>query len=252
MSSKGVIKSEKILAGDIFSRMWFRIPEYQRPYVWGTDEVGELLGDLAFALTEKPDFDYFLGSFVFQSKTAVPGGQEYDENDLLDGQQRMTTLLMLFAAIRDLTEDTEAKDNCQECIYQKAQKYKNIPERTRLFFAIREETQKFIEDYVKTDSGTSKIEDEIHELRKKENVSIRNMANAIIVIREFFKKNTEIKPEKLLYFLLNNVLMIYVSTEDLEDAFRLFTILNDRGVPLRNSDILKSMNLVLCNINCAN
>jgi len=34
-----------------------------------------------------------------------------------------------------------------------------------------------------------------------------------------------------------------VSTEDLEDAFRLFTILNNRGIPLRNSDILKSMNL---------
>ena len=37
--------------------------------------------------------------------------------------------------------------------------------------------------------------------------------------------------------------MIYVSTEDLEDAFRLFTILNDRGIPLCNSDILKSTNL---------
>lgn len=44
-------------------------------------------------------------------------------------------------------------------------------------------------------------------------------------------------------FLSNNVLLIYVATEDLDDAFRLFTILNDRGVPLRNSDILKSQNL---------
>src|ERR1019366_2910353 len=52
-----------------------------------------------------------------------------------------------------------------------------------------------------------------------------------------------VSPEGLLKFLLNKVLFIYVSTEDLEDAFRLFTILNDRGIPLRNSDILKSMNL---------
>ena len=44
-------------------------------------------------------------------------------------------------------------------------------------------------------------------------------------------------------FLRNRVLLIYVATEDLDDAFRLFTILNDRGVPLRNSDILKSLNL---------
>lgn len=44
-------------------------------------------------------------------------------------------------------------------------------------------------------------------------------------------------------FVRKNVLLIYVATEDLDDAFRLFTILNDRGVPLRNSDILKSTNL---------
>lgn len=243
MSSKGVIKSQKILVKDIFSRMWFRIPEYQRPYVWGPDEINELLGDLTFAMKEKPEFDYFLGSLVFQSKKTVLGSQEFDENDLLDGQQRMTTLLMLFATIRDLTGDIEAKENCQECIYQKSQKYKKIPERTRLFFAIREETQKFIEDYIKTERGTHKIENEINELIKKENVSIRNMANAIVVMHDFFKNNQDIKPEALLYFLLNNVLMIYVSTEDLEDAFRLFTILNDRGIPLNNSDILKSTNL---------
>jgi hypothetical protein len=50
-------------------------------------------------------------------------------------------------------------------------------------------------------------------------------------------------PEDLLSFLLNKVLLIYVSTENPEDTFRLFTILNDRGVPLRVSDTLKSINL---------
>lgn len=44
-------------------------------------------------------------------------------------------------------------------------------------------------------------------------------------------------------YLLNNALFIYVATEDLDDAFRLFTILNDRGIPLSNSDILKAKNL---------
>jgi len=120
MSARGEIKSEKILVKDIFSRMWFRIPEYQRPFIWGTDEVSELLDDLAFAMIEKPDFDYFLGSFVFQSRVAAPElGQKFNENDLLDGQQRMTTLLLLFAVIRDLTENVEAKETCQKCIYQK-------------------------------------------------------------------------------------------------------------------------------------
>ena len=69
------------------------------------------------------------------------------------------------------------------------------------------------------------------------------MTAAVIEIRQFFRDNPNAKPEDLLQFLLNKVLLIYVSTEDLEDAFRLFTILNNRGIPLRNSDILKSMNL---------
>ena len=70
------------------------------------------------------------------------------------------------------------------------------------------------------------------------------MAKAILEIRRYFRDpENQISPEGLLKFLLNKVLLIYVATQDLEDAFRLFTILNDRGVPLRNSDILKSLNL---------
>ena len=93
MSSKHEIKSEKILVKDIFSNLWFRVPEYQRPYVWGDDQIDDLLDDLAFALREKPEQDYFLGSFVYQLKRAGSVvGQVFDENDLLDGQQRMTTL----------------------------------------------------------------------------------------------------------------------------------------------------------------
>src|ERR1017187_8922520 len=103
MSTKHEIKSEKILVKDIFSKMWFRIPEYQRPYIWGRDEVNDLLDDLTFAQANKPEQEYFLGSFVFQSKKATDEtGQDFLENDLLDGQQRMSTLLMLFACIRDL------------------------------------------------------------------------------------------------------------------------------------------------------
>ena len=244
MPARGEIKSEKILVKDIFSRMWFRIPEYQRPYVWGSEEIDDLLDDLTFAMTEKPDFEYFLGSFVFQTKAAVPEeGQHFDENDLLDGQQRLVTLLMLFAVLRDLASDHRAKEDCQACIYQQASEYRNVPERTRLVFAIREEVENFIDHFIKTDGGTA-LEEDIVKLRKSNgNLSVENMSKAIIEIRKYFLNNQNIKPENLLKFLLNKVLLIYVSTEDLEDAFRLFTILNDRGIPLRNSDILKSLNL---------
>lgn len=245
MPNDNEIKSEKILVKDIFSTMWFRIPEYQRPYIWSRDEVNELLDDLTFASKDKPDSEYFLGSFVFQFKKAnSQQSQEFDENDLLDGQQRMTTLLMLFACLRDLTTDPEAKKDCQQSIYQQGSSYRNIPERNRLVFAIRESVQKFVDEFIKTDGGTNKEVSLESIANHPTDTSLQNMARAILEIRRFLKdQENEVTPEGLLKFLLNRVLFIYVATQDLDDAFRLFTILNDRGVPLRNSDILKSLNL---------
>jgi uncharacterized protein with ParB-like and HNH nuclease domain len=245
MPNENEIKSEKILVKDVFSTMWFRIPEYQRPYIWSRDQVNELMDDLIFASKDKPDSEYFLGSFVFQFKKAnIKLGQEFDENDLLDGQQRMTTLLMLFACLRDLTTDSAAKADCQACIYQKGSQYKNIPERNRLVFAIRDSVQEFVDKYIKADTGTNDVK-ALEGISKSEaDTSLKNMSGAILGIRNFLQDEEKgVTPEGLLKFLLNNVLFIFVATKDLDDAFRLFAILNDRGVPLRNSDILKSLNL---------
>ncbi len=245
MSNEHEIKSEKILVKDIFATKWFRIPEYQRPYIWSKDEVNDLLDDLSFACASKPNQEYFLGSFVYQNKKAgSEKGQDYEENDLLDGQQRMTTLLMLFACIRDLCEDEDVKGSCRESIFQKGNKIKRIPERTRIVYAIREEVQDFVETYVIAENGTE-LQKELEGLTwSKRDPSVPNMASAILEMRKVLtSEELPVSIEELVMFLYNQVLLIYVATEDLDDAFRLFTILNDRGVPLRNSDILKSQNL---------
>jgi len=69
------------------------------------------------------------------------------------------------------------------------------------------------------------------------------MANAILVIRKYFEKDANATVDNFFPYLRNKVLMIYVASEKLEDAFRLFTIMNNRGLKLRNSDILKAENL---------
>ena len=249
MASKHEIKSEKILVKEIFSNLWFRIPEYQRPYIWGRDEIDDLLDDLNFAHSEKPEQEYFLGSFVYQSKKggSTPG-QAFDENDLLDGQQRMTTLLMLFACIRDLSDNPKVKASCQRSIFQEGDDIDEIPERTRIAFAIRQEVQDFVDGFIKAEDGTDR-KTELEELSSKaSDPSVKNMARAVLKMRADLVQlmADDEKPLDLnsfIRFIRNRLLLIYVATEDLDDAFRLFTILNDRGVPLRNSDILKSQNL---------
>jgi uncharacterized protein with ParB-like and HNH nuclease domain len=245
MANEHEIKSDKILVKEIFSTLWFRIPEYQRPYIWSRDQIDDLLDDLTYAHEEKPDQEYFLGSFVFQAKKAGSVlGQEYDENDLLDGQQRMTTLMLIFACVRDLCEDSDVKEICLSSIFQKGNKIHKVPERTRIMFSIRQSVQDFVDEFVKAEGGTNRIADLEQKAKTKDDPSVRNMASAIIDIRKYLT-NAEVKLdlEGFVTFLCNNVLLIYVSTEKLDDAFRLFTILNNRGVPLRNSDILKSENL---------
>lgn len=250
MAGEHEIKSEKILVKEIFSNLWFRIPEYQRPYIWGSDEIDDLLDDLVFAHTEKPNQEYFMGSFVYQSKRAgsVPG-QKFDENDLLDGQQRMTTLLMLFACIRDLSDNPKVKSSCQRSIFQEGDEIDDIPERTRIAFAIRQEVQDFVDSYLKADGGTAKTTELAELANTADDPSVRNMARAVLKIRADLSRmmdddlDVSLDLDGFIKFIRTRLLLIYVATEDLDDAFRLFTILNDRGVPLRNSDILKSQNL---------
>lgn len=234
------IKTDKIYIKDIFEQ-WYRIPEYQRPYVWGKDEVVELLDDISYAALNTPNNDYFLGSFVYQHKKAG-GDQEFIENDLLDGQQRITTIFLLFAVIRDIETNKKRKENCQKYIYQEEDKDTNTPERIRLLYKIRPEVEKFIDEFVKTENSiVDKLEDIKRIANEDKDVSRKNMANAILNIKNYFEEHNNI--DTVFPYLLQYVLMIYVYSEQLEDAFRLFTILNDRGVKLRNSDILKAQNL---------
>lgn len=243
MPFAGEINSEKIFIKDVF-KMWFSIPEYQRPYVWEEEQIQELLDDLTYAHTERPESEYFLGSFVFQAKPAAPElGRKYPENDLLDGQQRMTTMLLLMAVIRDLSTDADVKSSCQEYIFQRAKKIEKIPERVRIQFNIRDEAQDFIDRYVKIEDGTTNEAALNSIIDKTADVTTKNMAKAIREMRKFFADTPAVCVDEFLSYMVNKVLMIYVSSEDMDDAFRLFTILNDRGIPLRNSDILKSLNL---------
>ena len=84
----------------------FTIPPYQRPYAWGEEQVRELFTDISSALDEalstKDPVTYFLGSIVLIKKPGSPNA------DVVDGQQRLTTLTILFAVLRDLSSGKTA------------------------------------------------------------------------------------------------------------------------------------------------
>lgn len=237
------IESDKLFIKDVFQK-WYRIPEYQRPYVWGDDQVGELLEDVRRARESNPQAQYFLGSMVLQKNQRQTATTSYEEYDLLDGQQRLTTLFLITAVIRDLTPTSNGarKKTCQDSLYQMANPDDNIPERSRIVFDIRDEVRDFVHQFVQKDGGTLEHA-QLQRLaaHKDGDTSVRHMAGALLRIHAFFTAGTTV--DDFFPFLRSNVLMIYVAAEGLEDAFHLFTVMNNRGIKLRNSDILKAQNL---------
>ncbi|MBD2627815.1 DUF262 domain-containing protein [Trichormus variabilis] len=231
------IVAEKKVIHYIYDDFWFIIPEYQRSYVWKNDNINELLDDLWFAFETKYENEYFLGSLVLK-KTEETNFNEYE---VLDGQQRLTTFLILMAVLRDITENEKLKDACHEKIIQEEDKFRGVPKRIRIIYKIRDNVEKFINEYIARKDGTKDIK--IVEYCGNKNVSISHIANAILTMQKFFSEKESHEIENFGAYVGLKPVLIYVSTENQEDAFRLFTILNNRGTPLTNSDILKSINI---------
>jgi uncharacterized protein with ParB-like and HNH nuclease domain len=107
----------------------FEVPPYQRPYAWTVKQAGELLDDLQESVgSSDVDVDllnpYFLGSIVL-IKGDDPAAQ------IIDGQQRLTTLTILFAALRASLPETYSEE-FNSLIYQKGDRIRNTPDSFRL------------------------------------------------------------------------------------------------------------------------
>jgi DNA (cytosine-5)-methyltransferase 1 len=94
-----------LLAQDFF----FRVPEYQRPFSWETDNFDDLIDDIVSA---NKDQEYFLGTIVLHHR------EHEGHFDVVDGQQRLTSVMILLACLRDLVEEQEYKSGIQAKILQ--------------------------------------------------------------------------------------------------------------------------------------
>lgn len=103
----------------------FEIPDYQRPYAWTTEETNELLDDLLQAMGETGPVDnippYFLGSIVL----IKPDGQAPAE--VVDGQQRLTTLTLLFCVLRELADTTDDREVLDRYIRERGNRFAGTP-----------------------------------------------------------------------------------------------------------------------------
>ena len=127
---------EKNLVQVFSDDYFFEIPLYQRPYAWTTEHVEELLDDLIDAMRRDSDAPYFLGSIVLIKSADNP------KSEVVDGQQRLTTLTMLLCVLRDISSD----DKLDDFIRQAGNEFKGTEDRFRL--NARQRDRSFFEEKV--------------------------------------------------------------------------------------------------------
>lgn len=238
---------------DIFSpEQFFNIPEYQRPYVWGEDQITALLEDVSKAMENDSSKEYFLGCMIWNTRQEKTNKNvEYTYQDILDGQQRFITLYLLHGVIRDISIENRLKENVQKRLIQEADDYNNIPSRNRIEFEIRDDKD-FLDSHVIQMGGTL-YEDRLKEIidTPRSGSSVRNMASGILIMKNWwnskFNEHNGREEQYLADFykyLSTKVLALYLATpNNLDDAYNLFTVLNSRGLQLQVSDILRAQNL---------
>lgn len=214
----------------------FLIPDYQRPYAWEETQCQTLWDDIfsfAFPDNNCDKFDsneeYFLGSIVtFEN--------DNNKKEVIDGQQRLTTLMLLlraFYAKFGNMQDEKSKST-QKRISQCLWKTNEFGEANLNVLKIDSEV------------ATDNDKDEFLDILKTGNVNKEQKSNYAKNYRFFQEKIDSFLNEYPSYFaylparILGNCILLPVEAESQDTALRIFSTLNDRGLPLSDADIFKA------------
>lgn len=205
----------------------FVVPHYQRPYSWGVEEAGQLLDDLLFAAFQNGEKPYFLGSIVVVKKEGDPTAE------VIDGQQRLTTLTILLSVLRELLP--EGREALTRLIFEKGDDILGTQSRARL--TLRSRDHDFFEDYVQHEGQISKLPQDAQLPDSQGNIRDNALHFQERLSAEF---GDRIRYTKLAQYIAQNCYLVVVETSDHESAYRIFSVLNNRGLPLSITDILKA------------
>lgn len=256
------IEGKEYPVGQIFSDEFeFNIPLYQRPYSWNTERAEALLNDLLSSAVEDENKSiddlepYFLGCIVLIKE------RNKSKALIVDGQQRITTLTILLSTLRASLPKEDA-DDLETYLYQKGNKIAGTPNRYRL--SLRERDEEFFKAYIQDEPGIEKLK----ALNDKDLTDSQKLikANTILFLNrlqgnpsdskndslelmpstfdEYFLAYTQKIPQaqrvRLAQFIVRQCFLVVVFTPTLETAYRIFSVLNDRGFNISLTDILKA------------
>jgi hypothetical protein len=214
----------------------FLIPDYQRPYAWGEEQCQALWDDIflfSFPDNDYEAFDeneeYFLGSIVTFKN-------DRGKSEVIDGQQRLTTLMLILRAFYDKfanmkdTNSVLTRERIEKCIWK-----------TDTFGAADKNTLK-IDSEVATDNDKH----EFIELLRTGMVRQGSKSQYVLNYQYIQKRIDDFLQAFPSFFpylparILGNCILLPIEAESQDTALRIFSTLNDRGLPLSDADIFKA------------
>jgi uncharacterized protein with ParB-like and HNH nuclease domain len=233
------ITAERLVVKDIFCDDYlFTIPNYQRPYSWEEEHCTQLLDDLHTFCFKDEEFNdlppYFLGSAVIIKKENERNSQ------IVDGQQRLTTLTILLSCLRYKIEDEKAKETISQLVFQAGNALLGTSESYRL--KTRNRDQAFFKTLIQEEYGLERyIKDPAQFLPQNDAQSqMLSNAKALLEVFDQKKKYTQEQLKILTAYIIQKCVIVIVASTNEDMAFRIFNVLNDRGKDLTIADILKS------------
>jgi hypothetical protein len=219
-SGIGLTATEDTMEQVLTRNYRYTVPNYQRQYSWGEEQWGALWADLN-SLEDDED-THFLGSIVLIERSG--GLNELNKLEIVDGQQRIATILLILAVMREkyYTEGKPSQAETIEGNYLKKQdldqnEYQNLTLNT----FDNPEFEKIIDrEYADLDESQLKEAVEFFS-DKMEDIEIEEL--------DILRKR-----------LLASITLVSIRCEGEQSAFRLFETLNDRGLELSSVDLMKN------------
>ncbi|MEZ6030549.1 MAG: DUF262 domain-containing HNH endonuclease family protein [Hyphomonadaceae bacterium] len=208
-----------------------RVPPFQRAYAWEDEETEVLIRDLLEAF--RSGTVYFLGAIV------VIRPRNRGPSDVVDGQQRLTTLTIMMAVLRDLAQSRDQETQLHNMIGHESMSMVFGGGHHWRITLNRDDTP-FFRRFVQERGGTKNQDAMMEAARAEGSPSQARLAAAVTQVHDYMTDMSDDERARFAIWLLDEVSVVRVRVSEYSVAYKVFQSLNHRGKPLSDHDILKS------------
>ena len=223
------IQPQHITLGQLIQGRLFRVPQYQRMYSWGRKQRQDLFNDIRRVQEQGSDRSHFMATVVgLRRKAEIIGTTEYQFIDIVDGQQRITTLVLLLKAIAKATDQQKVREEITDYLVKD-------DEATLLLLQTNHDSSDFFAEYLR--NGNHPPSREATTIADRELLSAMEECERFVT--EWLTGSESLV--SLVTLLKNRLTFIFHEIADEALVYTVFEVLNSRGLDVSWFDRLKSM-----------